>query len=179
MKRIEVLEQVTSARTATVVGSHQGKVRVGVIGAGVFGGYHANKYTQLPQAKLAAVFDLDLERARALALPLGAAAFDDYAAFLEAVDVVTVATPAVAHAQPALDALRAGKPTYVEKPLAVTAADADALVAQAAAERQWAPSALSWESHASLEDEVEEPVADEEPSEAPETAQPSEGQLAA
>jgi ParB family chromosome partitioning protein len=52
-------------------------------------------------------------------------------------------------------------------------------VAQAAAERQWAPSALSWESHASLEDEVEEPVADEEPSEAPETAQPSEGQLAA
>jgi len=52
-------------------------------------------------------------------------------------------------------------------------------VAQAAAERQWAPSALSWESHASLEDEVEAPVADEEPSEAPETAQPSEGQLAA
>jgi hypothetical protein len=52
-------------------------------------------------------------------------------------------------------------------------------VAQAAAERQWAPSALSWESHASLEDEVEEPAADEEPSEAPETSLPSEGQLAA
>lgn len=52
-------------------------------------------------------------------------------------------------------------------------------VAQAAAERQWAPSALSWESHASLEDEAEEPAADEEPSEAPETSLPSEGQLAA
>ena len=52
-------------------------------------------------------------------------------------------------------------------------------VAQAAAERQWAPSALSWESHASLEDEVEEPAVDEEPSEVPEVTQPSEGQLAA
>ena len=108
-------------------------LKAGVAGAGVFGGYHANKYAQLEQSELSAVFDLDLDRARALAGPLGALAFDDYDAFLDAVDVVTVATPAVAHAAPALAALRAGKPVYVEKPLAVTAADADALVAEAEA----------------------------------------------
>lgn len=107
-------------------------LKAGVAGAGVFGGYHAKKYAELDQSVLVAVFDLDLARARALADPLGAKAFDDYAAFLDAVDVVTVATPAIYHAQPALAALLAGKSTYVEKPLAVTAEDADALVAAAA-----------------------------------------------
>lgn len=107
--------------------------KAGVAGAGVFGGYHANKYAQLPQASLVAVFDLDRARAQALAEPLGAQGFDDYEAFLDAVEVVTVATPAVAHFEPALAALRAKKPTYVEKPLAVTEHDGEALVDQAAA----------------------------------------------
>ena len=54
------------------------------------------------------------------------------AAFLAAVDVVTVATPAVHHAGAALAALKAGKPVYSEKPLAVTPDDADRMVAVAA-----------------------------------------------
>lgn len=108
-------------------------LKAGVAGAGVFGGYHAKKYAQLDGVILAAVFDLDIERARVLAEPLGARAFDDYGAFLSAVDVVTVATPAVAHAAPALAALLDGKSVYVEKPLAVTASDAAELVAAAQA----------------------------------------------
>jgi predicted dehydrogenase len=110
----------------------QDVLKAGVIGAGVFGGYHAKKYVELPGVELVAVFDIDLARAKALAEPLGAQAFDDMAAFLAAVDVVTVATPAVHHAPAVLAALKAGKPVYSEKPLAVTPADADALVAEAA-----------------------------------------------
>jgi len=106
-------------------------LKAGVVGAGVFGGYHAKKYVELPGVELVAVFDIDLARARALAEPLGAAAYDDMAAFLAAVDVVTVATPAVHHAGAALAALKAGKPVYSEKPLAVTPQDADAMVAAA------------------------------------------------
>lgn len=108
-------------------------LKAGVAGAGVFGGYHAKKYAQLDGVILAAVFDLDLSRAEAMAGPLGAQAFDNYAVFLNAVDVVTVTTPAIAHAAPALAALLAGKHTYVEKPLAVTASDAAELVAAAQA----------------------------------------------
>ena len=108
-------------------------LKAGVAGAGVFGGYHAKKYAQLKGVTLAAVFDLDLDRAQAMAEPLGARGFDDYAAFLDAVDVVTVATPAVAHAAPALAALLAGKHAYVEKPLAVSASDGAELVAAAQA----------------------------------------------
>jgi len=110
----------------------QDLLKAGVAGAGVFGGYHAKKYVELPGVTLAAVFDIDVARARALAEPLGAEAFDDLDAFLAAVDVVTVATPAVHHAKVGLAALRAGKPVYSEKPLAVTPDDADALVAAAA-----------------------------------------------
>jgi len=110
----------------------QDVLKAGVVGAGVFGGYHAKKYVQLDGVELVAVFDIDLERAKALAEPLGAQAFDDQAAFLAAVDVVTVATPAVHHAKAGLAALKAGKPVYSEKPLAVTPDDADALVAAAA-----------------------------------------------
>jgi len=103
-------------------------LRGGVVGAGVFGGFHAKKYASLDGVTLTAVFDVDLARAQALAGPLGAAAFDDMASFLAAVDVVTVATPAVFHAGAAQAALAAGKAVYVEKPLATTMADANAIL---------------------------------------------------
>jgi predicted dehydrogenase len=107
-------------------------LKAGVVGAGVFGGYHAKKYAELADVDLVAVFDIDLARAQALAEPLGAIGFDDLKAFLAAVDVVTVAAPAVHHAEPAIAALKAGKPVYSEKPLAVSPADADKMVAIAA-----------------------------------------------
>lgn len=106
-------------------------LKAGVAGAGVFGGYHAKKYAELDGVELALVFDVDLPRAKALAEPLGAQATDDLAAFIAAVDVVTVATPAVHHAGPALAALEQGKPVYVEKPVAVEPEDADELIAAA------------------------------------------------
>ncbi len=106
-------------------------LRCGVIGAGVFGGYHANQYARLPGATLAAVFDPHLERAQAIAGPLGAQAFTDRAAFLEAVDAVSITSPATTHFDAALAALKAGKATYVEKPLAVAMDDAEALIAAA------------------------------------------------
>lgn len=108
-------------------------LRGGVIGAGVFGGHHARKYAALEGVTLSAVLDPHPERAAALAMPLGGRAFHDMAAFLEAVDVVTVASPAVVHAEQVLAALAAGKPVYVEKPLAVDLAEAEAIRAAATA----------------------------------------------
>ncbi|MCA0355643.1 MAG: Gfo/Idh/MocA family oxidoreductase [Proteobacteria bacterium] len=107
-------------------------LKAGVVGAGVFGGYHAKKYAELGGVTLVGVFDIDLARAKALAEPLGAQGYDDMDAFLAAVDVVTVAAPAVHHAAPALAALKAGKPVYSEKPIAVSPDDADKMVAAAA-----------------------------------------------
>jgi predicted dehydrogenase len=108
-------------------------LRGGVIGAGVFGGYHANQYAKLPGVTLAAVLDLDQDRAAAIAMPLGGRGFSDLAGFFEAVDVVTVASPATLHAEHALAALAAGKHVYVEKPIATSVADGERVRAAAAA----------------------------------------------
>lgn len=107
------------------------KFRGGVAGAGAFGAIHAGKYASAARATLAAVYDVDFDRARAVADSHGAAAFDDFDRFLAAVDVVTVATPARWHGDLALRALEAGKHTLVEKPIAITQAEGLAAIAAA------------------------------------------------
>ena len=108
-----------------------GTMKAGVVGAGVFGGYHAEKWATLPGATLVAVFDTDAERAAALAVKTGGEPFTDLGLFLESVDLVSIASPAVTHGALALQVLRAGKPVYVEKPLAVSLEDADAVAREA------------------------------------------------
>ncbi len=113
-------------------------LRVGVAGAGVFGGYHANKYKQAPDAGIAVefvgIYDLDKSRAETLAATHGVAAFggDELDAFLAQLDVITIATPAFAHAGVARKALAAGVHVYSEKPLATTVEDGEDMVELAA-----------------------------------------------
>jgi predicted dehydrogenase len=108
-------------------------LRGGVIGAGVFGGYHARQYARLDGVVLSAVLDTHPDRAAQVAMPLGGRGFTDMAAFLDAVDVVTVASPATFHAEHALAALAAGKPVYIEKPIATSVADGERVRSLAAA----------------------------------------------
>ena len=100
-------------------------LRAGVIGAGVFGGYHARQYARLAGVTFQGVYDIDPERAAAVAMPLGGRAFSDLEQFLETVDVVTVASPATLHADQALAVIASGKHIYIEKPIAISVADAE------------------------------------------------------
>lgn len=109
-------------------------LRGGVIGAGVFGGYHARQYARLPGVTLSAVLDPHPERAAKVAMESGGRAFHEMDAFLEAVDVVTIASPATFHAEQALAVIAAGKPVYIEKPIAISVADAER-VREAAAKK--------------------------------------------
>lgn len=113
--------------------SPKAPLRAGVIGAGVFGGYHAAQYGRQSGVSLCAVLDHDPLRANAVAEPLGGKGVTDLAAFLAVVDVVTVASPGTVHAEQALAAIAAGKPVYVEKPLATTLADGRAILEAARA----------------------------------------------
>ena len=104
-----------------------------MVGAGVFGGHHARQYAALDGVELVGVFDPDIERAETLAATLGAHAFDDLAAMLADLEVLTIASPAATHREVGVAALNAGLHIYVEKPLATTLQDADKLVSLAAA----------------------------------------------
>jgi len=106
-------------------------LRAGVVGAGVFGGYHAAQYARRADIGLAAILDTHHERAQALADRFGGVVAPDLATFLTKIDVLSIASPAHTHAAIAMAALAAGKPIYVEKPIATSLEDADAIVAAA------------------------------------------------
>ena len=104
----------------------------GVIGAGIVGGaWHAHVYHHMAGAKLVAICDLNAERAREVADRYGVAhVYTDYRDLLARDDIaaVSIATPDFAHREIAVAAARAGKHILVEKPLATTNADADAIL---------------------------------------------------
>lgn len=101
-----------------------------LVGAGTFGERHAQAYSRHPAAELVAVCDLNLERAEVVAERYGAGyATDDVSRVLAdpAVVAVSVATPDHLHREVAVAAAAAGKQLLVEKPLATTVADAQAI----------------------------------------------------
>ena len=103
-------------------------LKAGVVGAGVFGGFHASKYAAHDRTELVGVFDPDLNKARALAEKHGARSFDTLEHLLAEVDVVTVASPAVHHFAAAAAALAFGKHVLVEKPIASSVEEARELI---------------------------------------------------
>lgn len=107
-------------------------VRVGVLGVGYFGRFHALKLAA--RGCLAGVHDADPARAASVAAEFGAAALDR-AGLIAASDAVIIALPTRFHHDAALAVIAAGRHLLVEKPLAGTMAEAEAIAA-AAARRQ-------------------------------------------
>jgi predicted dehydrogenase len=102
------------------------RVRVGLIGTGTWGKVHADTYTAHPRASLAAVCDLNEDRARKTATQYGVKqVYTDYRKMLseDGIDAVAVVTPDFAHREVIVEAARAGKHIIVEKPLATTHED--------------------------------------------------------
>jgi predicted dehydrogenase len=108
------------------------KLEASVIGAGVFGGFHAKKLSQTEGVELRAVYDPSHEAAKAVAHPLNAAALQHLNAAILAADVVFIASPAVSHGRQALMAVQAGRHVYIEKPIATDLETADKILAEAA-----------------------------------------------
>ena len=106
-------------------------LKIGLVGAGVFGGYHAGKIAGAGHTIFTGVFDADPARATMLAEKHGVTAHESDAALFEASDAVIIACPATWHAETVRKALQAGCHVLVEKPLALTGAEAQALAALA------------------------------------------------
>jgi len=108
-------------------------LRTALVGCGKVGDIHAQALRDLPESEFVAVCDASPERAGAFAGSYGVRSFTDFATmFREAsVEVVLIATPHPLHAGPACAALEKGIHVLVEKPLAASLADCDAMLAAA------------------------------------------------
>jgi predicted dehydrogenase len=108
-------------------------IRAAVVGCGHFGRFHAEKYAALPEAELVAVVDCDLPAAQRLAERFGVPALSDPAALAGRAEAASVAVPTGAHCAVASRLLEVDLHVLVEKPIAASLAEADALIALAAA----------------------------------------------
>ena len=106
-------------------------VRVGVIGVGYLGQHHARIYSEIEGAELAAIVDMDRERADSFARKYHCAGHSDYREILDTVDALSIVTPTTSHYPIALDCLRAGKDVLIEKPITPNVEEADELIREA------------------------------------------------
>ena len=109
----------------------QASLSTAVIGAGRMGGHHARIYASLPDAHLMGIVDTDLSRAQALAQQYNCPAYGSIEALLAAcpnLQAASISTPTIYHRALAETLLSRNIDTLIEKPLAPSVADAQALV---------------------------------------------------
>ncbi|MBE0696782.1 MAG: Gfo/Idh/MocA family oxidoreductase, partial [Anaerolineaceae bacterium] len=121
-------------------------IRVGIIGMGGMGWFHASRFFQLPGVQLVAIADIRPDRLEAKNAPqinienrvsppdLSAVQHYPDADRLIAgaeVDLIDICLPSYLHAPYAIRALKAGRHVLCEKPMALNVADADAMIAAA------------------------------------------------
>jgi predicted dehydrogenase len=108
------------------------KIRVAVIGAGVFGRHHLRVLNQSLNATLVGVVDADPERAAMAAAEHNCLTFATLGELQDNVDAAVVATPTSLHAEVGCELLESGIDVLVEKPIAADLASARRLVDTAA-----------------------------------------------
>lgn len=105
------------------------RLPVAVIGAGHMGRHHVRVYQQCPGARLVAVIDADVERARALAEPAGARFGAQLTPEMGDIAAATIAVPTVHHLAVARPLIERGVSVLIEKPLAQTLRQAEEIAA--------------------------------------------------
>ena len=132
------------------------KLRVGVIGVGYLGKFHARKYAAMEDVELVGVVDVNPEVAGQVAAANRTRAYSDYNDLLEKVEAVSIVVPTTHHHQVASVCLEKGIDVLIEKPMTSSLEQADDLIAlaeknnlilQAGLLEQYNPAVLAMEEH--------------------------------
>ena len=111
-------------------------IRTAVIGVGAMGRHHARLYHDLPDSELVAIADADGALGEATARRYGTKFYIDCRAMLDAeqVEAVSVCVPTTLHREVALEAIQRGIHVLIEKPIAASVSDGQAIVDKANAQ---------------------------------------------
>lgn len=105
-----------------------GQVRVGVVGSGYLGRFHAEKYAALDGVALVGIVDVDPKKAQAVAAHCGTRAFNRHQELIGKIDAVSIVVPTPSHYAIARAFLENGVDVLVEKPMTTTLAQARELI---------------------------------------------------
>ncbi|MBR5626883.1 MAG: Gfo/Idh/MocA family oxidoreductase, partial [Thermoguttaceae bacterium] len=103
-------------------------LKIGIVGAGRLGGFHADKVAAKTNAQLVGVVDPVLETRKRIAQKYNIEHYDRIEDILPSVDAVVIAAPSVLHYELVKIALEQGKHVLVEKPMTTHGAHATELV---------------------------------------------------
>ena len=108
-------------------------LKIGILGAGFMGSTHAAAFATLPDVKIVGISSRSEEKARALAEKYGAEPFTDALALATDpnVDAISNTLPTYLHKDLTIVALEAGKDVLLEKPMGLSVAECDELIAAA------------------------------------------------
>lgn len=101
--------------------------RVGIVGTGLMGNWHAERWQHLP-VEIAGFYNRSPDAARPSVERFGGQIFESLEALVDAVDIVDVCTPTPAHKEGVLAAAIGGKPVVCEKPIARHLSDAQDMI---------------------------------------------------
>ncbi len=103
-------------------------LRIGVVGVGHLGKFHAEKYARMEGVELVGIADIIADRAHDVASQLGTKAFTDYKDLIDKVDAASIVVPTDLHFPISHDFLEANVDLLIEKPITETMDDADTLI---------------------------------------------------
>ena len=107
-------------------------IRVGVIGVGTMGQHHARIYSKMDNCELVGVADINVARAKEIARKYKTNFYEDYRELLKKnLDAVSIAVPTTLHKKIALEVIERGIHLLIEKPIASSLEEADAIIEKA------------------------------------------------
>jgi predicted dehydrogenase len=105
-----------------------GKVKVGIVGVGHLGDYHTRIFSQIPDAELVGVNDIDEEKGKSVAQKYSTRYFEKLDDVLNQTNAISLVVPTTAHFSLAQVILEAGKDLLIEKPITETIEQAEKLI---------------------------------------------------
>jgi predicted dehydrogenase len=104
------------------------KTKIGVVGVGHLGNHHTRILSQIAQAELVGVNDIDLEKGRKAAQEYGTKSFENLDQLLNETDALSLVVPTTMHHPLAKTILQSGKDLLIEKPITETVEQAKELI---------------------------------------------------
>ena len=108
------------------------KIRIGVVGVGYLGKFHAEKYANMENVDLVGVVDIDKVQAINIAKKFSTKAYGDHKELLGMIDAASIVVPTRDHYNVSKDFLIHGIDVLIEKPITTTLEEADSLLELAA-----------------------------------------------